>query len=244
MSTLRDLDTDERNALARKIAVVWLDSLFEPEDTRHDLAKRAHKVLADSDLVHEKNFYGEGFNEEQAQELESFRVLWLKAHEHADLYDKCNAPVREAAPGFALPSTTLRRSYCAAQMMRALAKPESPFGSLLVADPIDDGGSSSSEAMASSEEDEEEDEEGEEGDTSEEEAESSEYSSSSSESEEEEEAELAQAKKRRKAQLKAMKEEEENAPQNGSPEPKRTRCPTPDLAPDASPLHECVSDDD
>jgi len=235
MATLMDLALPDRRELARKVARELFDNVLELNHAAHgqELAEHAYKLLGDADILHERNFYGKSFNDAQAKELDAFRAFWTKAHDFADLYDKCVAPVNAAAPGFSMPTHSLRRSYCVVHISNQLCKTDNPFASLLVATTIDDGeASEEEEEMASSDDDESgegEEEDEDEAVTSEEEEDEAESSEEETSEEEEEEAAGGD-------------DDQEKAQPDPAPRRKRPRsCTTDDLAP-VSPPPECLSD--
>lgn len=183
MSTLGELPDKERKELVRSLArEIWIG--VEHYGERPISLEEGVSVLVEkSGLLHDSNFYGNGFNEAQIAKLKEFREHQQQAFDIAEVYEKCIADVEQMAPGFARKSEELRRTWDTAHIMRELCKADSPFATLRTADSIDDQDRSdeSNDDNDDDDDDDDYDEEGE--DDEDDDSEDSEESDSDSDSE-------------------------------------------------------------
>lgn len=140
MTTLGELAPRERKELARSLAKeIWIAVDHHGEMPGLSLEAGVYKVVGNSDLLHESNFYGEGFNEAQNAKIKEFHDHRGKGCDLADQYDKDIANgVGKFAPAFAMPSEALRRAWTTNFIIKELCKEDSPFGTLRTADAIED----------------------------------------------------------------------------------------------------------
>lgn len=139
MATLGELPEKERRELARSLArEIWLGVEHHGE-LPITLEQSVCNLLEKSGLLHESNFYSGAVNEEaQVAKLKEFHDLRGKLCDYAEQYDILVASLEEDLPGFVRKSEELRRTYLTLHIVRELCKPDSPFGTLRVADAIDD----------------------------------------------------------------------------------------------------------
>ena len=157
MATLGELPEKERKELVRALArEIWLGVEHQGE-LPISLKEGVAMVVEKSGLLHESNFYGDGFNAAQVAKLEEFREHRNHGFDIAEVYDKCIVDVEEMAPGFARKSDDLRRMWGMLHIMRELCKADSPFATLRTADAVEDR-DRSDESNDENEDDEESDE--------------------------------------------------------------------------------------
>ena len=157
MATLGELPEKERKELVRALArEIWLGVEHQGE-LPISLKEGVAMVVEKSGLLHESNFYGDGFNAAQVAKLEEFREHRNQGFDIAEVYDKCIVDVEEMAPGFARKSDELRRTWGMLHIMRELCKADSPFATLRTADAVEDR-DRSDESNDENEDDEESDE--------------------------------------------------------------------------------------
>ena len=139
MATLGELPEKERRELARSLArEIWLGVEHHGE-LPITLEQSVCNLLEKSGLLHESNFYSGAVNEEaQVAKLKEFHDLRGKLCDYGEQYDILVASLEEDLPGFVRKSEELRRTYLTLHIVRELCKPDSPFGTLRVADAIDD----------------------------------------------------------------------------------------------------------
>ena len=161
MPTLSQLAEDKRKEVARELAqsaFAVVNNLDGPGATEPP-SKRLFATLADAGPAHpahEREFYGDGFNAARCALIDQeFDKIHSEALEHAKAYDECTKALQEAAPSFALPSSSLVRAWCIARYTRLLCQEDGPFWDLGIADEIDDsdGEDESEEEAEESEED-------------------------------------------------------------------------------------------
>lgn len=140
MVTLRELRPTERKELARSLAKeIWIGVEHYGEMPNAGLEEGVYKLVAKSDLLHESNFYGEGFNEAQNAKIKEFHDHREKGCDLADQYEKDIANgVGKIAPGFAMPQELLRRAWTTNIIVKELCKEDSPFATLRTADVVED----------------------------------------------------------------------------------------------------------
>ena len=157
MATLGELPEKERKELVRALArEIWL-GVEDQGELPISLKEGVAMVVEKSGLLHESNFYGDGFNAAQVAKLEEFREHRNQGFDIAEVYDKCIVDVEEMAPGFARKSDDLRRMWGMLHIMRELCKADSPFATLRTADAVEDR-DRSDESNDENEDDEESDE--------------------------------------------------------------------------------------
>ena len=161
MTLLSELSDEPRKEIARSLAQSAFAVIDKPDGPggNDPPSKRLFAMLADAGPVHEKEFYGKGFDAERSALLDQeFDKIHSEALAHAKLYDECLKPVQEAAPTFALASSSLVRMWCISHYTRLLCKEGGPFWNLEMADEIEDEGlteeSDSSADVDSDDEDE------------------------------------------------------------------------------------------
>jgi hypothetical protein len=180
-------------------------------------SKRLFATLADAGPAHpahEREFYGDGFNAARCALIDQeFDKIHSEALEHAKAYDECTKALQEAAPSFALPSSSLVRAWCIARYTRLLCQEDGPFWDLGIADEIDD-----SDGEDESEEEAEESEDGTEYSGEEEEdivvatsSESDESDSSETDDEERARRERKRERKRARKEKRKRKREQESS---------------------------------
>ena len=144
MATLGELPEKERKELVHSLAKeIWqavetygVLPALRPE---HSLGRCVYTAVSNSELLHESNFYGKGFNAAQVDKIKEFREHRNKAFEYAEQYDKDIANgVGKMAPGFARKSDELRRTWDIGHIMLELVKADSPFATLRTADAVED----------------------------------------------------------------------------------------------------------
>ncbi|MBD39718.1 MAG: hypothetical protein CMB11_04950 [Euryarchaeota archaeon] len=142
MHTLADISAQERKELARSLANALYELLQERD--MHDLnsrsfAKDAFAVLGKSDLLHESNFYGEGFSDAQAAKLKEFEDKQKMANKCDKLYDEiCGPHLHKLLPGYVLSSSKLHRSWMTTEMAKEFCTSDSPLATLTTPDAIED----------------------------------------------------------------------------------------------------------
>lgn len=160
MTLLSGLSDEKRKEIARSLAQSAFVVIDKPDGPggNDPPSKRLFAMLADAGPVHEKEFYGKGFDAARSALLDQeFDKIHSDALEHAKLYDECVKPVHEAAPTFALASSALVRMWCISHYTRLLCKEGGPFWTLEMADEIEDEGLTE-ESDSSDEDSDEEDE--------------------------------------------------------------------------------------
>jgi hypothetical protein len=143
MTLLSELSDEQRKEIARALAQSAFGVIDKPDGPggNDPPSKRLFAMLADAGPVHEKEFYGKGFDAERSALLDQeFDKIHSEALAHAKLYDECVKPVQEAAPTFALASSALVRMWCISHYTRLLCKEGGPFWTLEMADEIEDEG--------------------------------------------------------------------------------------------------------
>lgn len=140
MTTLGELAPRERKELARSLAKeIWVAVDHYGEMPDLSLEAGVYCLVGKSDLLHESNFYGEGFNDAQNAKIKEFHDHREKGCDLADQYEKDIANgIGKMAPGFAMPSDSLRRAWTTNFIIKELCKEDSPFGTLRTADAIED----------------------------------------------------------------------------------------------------------
>ena len=138
MATLGALPEQARKELARSLArEIWI-GVEEHGCLPISLEEGVYMMVAKSGLLHESNFYGDGFNAAQVARIKEFHEYREKSCDYSERYEALVAPLEKDAPGFARKPDELRRTWNTAHIMRELCKPDSPFATLRTADPIDD----------------------------------------------------------------------------------------------------------
>ena len=138
MATLGALPEQARKELARSLArEIWIGVEHHGE-LPISLEKGVFAMVEKSGLLHESNFYGDGFNAAQVARIKEFHEYREKSCDYSERYEALVAPLEKDVPGFARKPDELRRTWNTAHIMRELCKPDSPFATLRTADPIDD----------------------------------------------------------------------------------------------------------
>jgi len=138
MATLGALPEQARKELARSLArEIWIGVEHHGE-LPISLEQGVFTMVEKSGLLHESNFYGDGFNAAQVARIKEFHEYREKSCDYSERYEALVAPLEKDAPGFARKPDELRRTWNTAHIMRELCKPDSPFATLRTADPIDD----------------------------------------------------------------------------------------------------------
>ena len=140
MATLAELAPRDRKELARSLAKeIWTAVECYGEMPNLSLEAGVYMLVGKSDLLHESNFFGEGFNEAQNAKIKEFHDHREKGCDLADQYNKDIANgVGKIAPEFAMPSESLRRAWTTNFIIKELCKEDSPFGPLRTADVVED----------------------------------------------------------------------------------------------------------
>jgi len=214
MPKLSELPAPKRKEVARLIAQEVFTCIDPPNQDRDayvakELSDRFFAALCASELAHEKEFYGTEFTAARCTMLDEFDKLHSEALEHAKLYDDCIKPMQEAAPNFAVASSTLVRMWCTTKYASLLCKEASPFADLEIAEEVDDADADSDSASESEEEGE-----------GEEDSDCDDIIATSEESSSEEEEETRERKKKRK-----NREREREPLHSMSPDPANANSP-------------------
>jgi len=163
MPTLLDLPKADRKDKTRAIARMVYASMEPCEDDPDDstVNARFYKGMAEWGMADDQEFYGEAFSPERQQLIDAFEVFYKEGVAYATMYGDCIAPVEQAAPHFAVQSSSLLRMWCVAHYWKVLAKDDGPFANLQVVagNGMDEGAEDQegSEEGSSEEEEEEED---------------------------------------------------------------------------------------
>ena len=179
MPTLGELPEKERKELARSLAKEIWTGVEHHGEMPFTLEQSVFKLLEQSGLLHESNFYADLNEEAQVAKLKEFHAVRDKACDYAERYDALVSPLEKDVPGFARKGEELRRTFLTAHIARELCKPDSPFATLRTADAIDDQDRSDESNDDNDDNDDDDDDDYDEGDESEESDETEESDSDS-----------------------------------------------------------------
>lgn len=165
MPTLLDLPKadrkDKTRAMARMVYAAMEPCGDDPKEST--VNARFYKGMAEWGMADDQEFYGEAFSPERQQLIDEFEVFFKEGQAFATMYDDAIVRLEQAAPHFAVQSSSLLRMWCVAHYWKVLSKDDGPFANLQVAagtgmDEGAEGGEDSEEGSSSSEEEEEEEE--------------------------------------------------------------------------------------
>ena len=161
MPTLLELPKADRKEKTRTIARMVYAAMESCEDDPVDstVNARFYRGMAEWGMADDQEFYGEGFSPERQQLIDAFEVFYKEGVAYATMYDDCIAPVEQAAPHFAVQSSSLLRMWCIAHYWKVLSKDDGPFANLQVAagTGMDEGAEDQEDSEGGSSEEEEED---------------------------------------------------------------------------------------